>query len=119
MKFHKKSKLNFLLKHSLPFCFQIRIHALVCVGKLVSSFDKWFVQDEVLPFLEKIACKEPGVLMGILGIYKTVLTSDKIGKKSLSCINDGLVVAKLNINSLIECLKTKLHLWFGFALFKS
>jgi len=67
-----------LMHHS----FQIRIHALVCVGKLVPSFDKWFVQDEVLPFLEKIACKEPGVLMGILGVYKTVLDSDKIGKKS-------------------------------------
>ena len=69
-----------MCSNKFKFYFQIRIHALVCVGKLVNSFDKWFVQDEVLPFLEKISCKEPGVLMGILGIYQTVLKSDKLGK---------------------------------------
>ncbi|XP_078482866.1 SCY1-like protein 2 [Ciona intestinalis] len=57
----------------------IRIKALVCLGKLLPVFDKWYVQDEILPFLQKISSREPGILMAILGIYKTALTSDKLG----------------------------------------
>lgn len=47
---------------------------------MVTHFDKWFIQDEVLSFLSRIPSKEPGVLMAILGVYQTVLTSDKLGK---------------------------------------
>uniref|UniRef100_H2ZDH0 Protein kinase domain-containing protein n=1 Tax=Ciona savignyi TaxID=51511 RepID=H2ZDH0_CIOSA len=57
----------------------IRIKALVCIGKLLPNFDKWFIQDEILPFLHKLTSREPGILMAILGIYKTTLTHDKLG----------------------------------------
>ncbi|XP_014248964.1 SCY1-like protein 2 [Cimex lectularius] len=56
----------------------IRVNCLLCIGKLLDSLDKWLVMDEVLPFLPEIPSKEPAVLMGILGIYKLVLTNKKM-----------------------------------------
>lgn len=46
---------------------QVRVNSLVCVGKILEYLDKWFVLDEILPFLQQIPSKEPAVLMGILG----------------------------------------------------
>nr|CAB3265906.1 SCY1-like protein 2 [Phallusia mammillata] len=57
----------------------IRIHALVCIGKIIPNFDRWFVQDEVLPALHKITSREPGILMAMLGVYQTALKTDKLG----------------------------------------
>uniref|UniRef100_A0A1B6KRA0 Protein kinase domain-containing protein n=1 Tax=Graphocephala atropunctata TaxID=36148 RepID=A0A1B6KRA0_9HEMI len=56
----------------------VRVNCLVCVGKLLEHLDKWLVLDEVLPFLPQIPSREPAVLMGILGIYKLVLTHKKM-----------------------------------------
>lgn len=56
----------------------MRVNCLVCVGKLLEHLDKWLVMDEVLPFLPQIPSREPAVLMGILGIYKLVLTHKKM-----------------------------------------
>ena len=39
----------------------------MCLGKILEYLDKWFVIDEVLPFLQQIPSREPAVLMGILG----------------------------------------------------
>ncbi len=47
--------------------FQVRVNSLVCLGKILEYLDKWFVIDEILPFLQQIPSKEPAVLMGILG----------------------------------------------------
>ncbi|KAL1138476.1 hypothetical protein AAG570_008539 [Ranatra chinensis] len=56
----------------------VRVNCLVCVGKLLDNLDKWVVLDEVLPFLPSIPSREPAVLMGILGIYKLVLSHKKM-----------------------------------------
>ncbi|RZF40005.1 hypothetical protein LSTR_LSTR002408 [Laodelphax striatellus] len=55
----------------------VRVNCLVCIGKLLEHLDKWLVLDEILPFLPQIPSREPAVLMGILGIYKLVLTHKK------------------------------------------
>uniref|UniRef100_UPI00358F0628 SCY1-like protein 2 n=1 Tax=Myxine glutinosa TaxID=7769 RepID=UPI00358F0628 len=57
----------------------VRVNALVCMGKLLQHLDKWFVLDEVLPFLQLIPSKEPAVLMAILGIYKCTFSHKKLG----------------------------------------
>lgn len=43
------------------------MNSLVCLGKILEYLDKWFVLDDILPFLQQIPSKEPAVLMGILG----------------------------------------------------
>lgn len=48
---------------------QVRVNSLVCLGKILEYLDKWFVLDDILPFLQQIPSKEPAVLMGILGNY--------------------------------------------------
>lgn len=57
----------------------VRVNSLVCMGKILEFLDKWFVIDEVLPFLQQIPSREPAVLMGILGIYKCTFTHKKLG----------------------------------------
>ncbi|XP_032815884.2 SCY1-like protein 2 [Petromyzon marinus] len=57
----------------------VRVNALVCLGKLLEHMDKWYVLDEILPFLQQIPSKEPAVLMGILGIYKCTFSHKKLG----------------------------------------
>ena len=44
----------------------------MCIGKMMSGMDKWFVIDEVLPMLLDIPSKEPAVLMGSLGKVLTL-----------------------------------------------
>ena len=46
---------------------QVRVNCLLCLGQLLDHMDKWFVLDEILPFLQKIPTREPAVLMSILG----------------------------------------------------
>ncbi|XP_045322334.1 SCY1-like protein 2 isoform X6 [Leopardus geoffroyi] len=57
----------------------VRVNSLVCLGKILEYLDKWFVLDDILPFLQQIPSKEPAVLMGILGIYKCTFTHKKLG----------------------------------------
>ncbi|XP_029455593.1 SCY1-like protein 2 [Rhinatrema bivittatum] len=57
----------------------VRVNALVCLGKILEYLDKWYVLDEILPFLQQIPSREPAVLMGILGIYKCTFTHKKLG----------------------------------------
>ncbi|MGH0173648.1 UNVERIFIED_CONTAM: hypothetical protein FKN15_065739 [Acipenser sinensis] len=58
---------------------QVRVNSLVCLGKILEYLDKWFVIDEILPFLQEIPSREPAVLMGVLGIYKCTFTHKKLG----------------------------------------
>ncbi|XP_077994616.1 SCY1-like protein 2 [Glandiceps talaboti] len=77
------------MKHSIvprikTLCLQtdllsVRVHCLVCVGRLLEYMDKWFVLDEIFPLLAQIPSKEPPVLMAMLGIYKTTLEHKKLG----------------------------------------
>lgn len=46
---------------------KVRVNSLVCLGKILEYLDKWFVIDEILPFLQQIPSREPAVLMGMLG----------------------------------------------------
>uniref|UniRef100_A0A8C6XCH6 SCY1 like pseudokinase 2 n=1 Tax=Naja naja TaxID=35670 RepID=A0A8C6XCH6_NAJNA len=57
----------------------VRVNSLVCLGKILEYLDKWFVLDDILPFLQQIPSKEPAVLMGILGIYKCTFSHKKLG----------------------------------------
>ncbi|XP_053319464.1 SCY1-like protein 2 isoform X2 [Spea bombifrons] len=57
----------------------VRVNSLVCLGKILEYLDKWYVLDEILPFLQQIPSKESAVLMGILGIYKCTFTHKKLG----------------------------------------
>ncbi|XP_061108574.1 SCY1-like protein 2 [Conger conger] len=57
----------------------VRVNSLVCLGKILEYLDKWFVIDEILPFLLQIPSREPAVLMGILGIYKCTFSHKKLG----------------------------------------
>ena len=50
----------------------VRIAALVCLGKLMAVMDKWLVQDTMFPLLEKMTARDPGTLMGMLGIVSEV-----------------------------------------------
>lgn len=50
----------------------VMINGLVCLGKLMNVMDKWLVQESLLPMVEKIQSREPGVLMAMLGIYDEV-----------------------------------------------
>uniref|UniRef100_A0AAQ5X4H9 Protein kinase domain-containing protein n=1 Tax=Amphiprion ocellaris TaxID=80972 RepID=A0AAQ5X4H9_AMPOC len=58
---------------------RVRVNSLVCLGKILEYLDKWFVIDEILPFLQQIPSREPAVLMGILGIYKCTFSHKKLG----------------------------------------
>ncbi|XP_068128911.1 SCY1-like protein 2 [Hyperolius riggenbachi] len=57
----------------------VRVNSLVCLGKILEYLDKWFVLDEIIPFLQQIPSREPAVLMGVLGIYKCTFTHKKLG----------------------------------------
>uniref|UniRef100_A0A8C5N8Q8 Protein kinase domain-containing protein n=1 Tax=Gouania willdenowi TaxID=441366 RepID=A0A8C5N8Q8_GOUWI len=57
----------------------VRVNSLVCLGKILEYLDKWFVIDEILPFLQQIPSREPAVLMGILGIFKCTFSHKKLG----------------------------------------
>jgi SCY1-like protein 2 len=46
---------------------QIRVNALVCMGKLVPTLEKWMIAEQILPALTRIQSREPGVLMAVLG----------------------------------------------------
>ncbi|KAM7367179.1 hypothetical protein PAMP_015101 [Pampus punctatissimus] len=83
----------------------VRVNSLVCLGKILEYLDKWFVIDEILPFLQQIPSREPAVLMGILGIYKCTFTHKKLGipkehlaSKSLPHLVSLSIDNNLNLN---------------------
>lgn len=57
----------------------VRIESLVCLGRLLPSFDKWIMQESIIPFLLKLPSREPGVLMAFFGILKMALEDKKYG----------------------------------------
>lgn len=57
----------------------VRVNCLLCIGQLMDHMDKWYVLDEILPFLHKIPTREPAVLMSILGIHKVAFEGSKLG----------------------------------------
>lgn len=45
----------------------IKVNSLLCVGKLLEYFDKWFALDEIIPFLTQIPSRDPAVMMAMIG----------------------------------------------------
>ncbi|KAM9845694.1 SCY1-like protein 2 [Aulostomus maculatus] len=83
----------------------VRVNSLVCLGKILEYLDKWYVIEEILPFLQQIPSREPAVLMGILGIYKCTFTHKKLGipkehlaSKSLPHLVSLSIDNNLNLN---------------------
>eukprot|EP00118_Oscarella_pearsei_P002048 m.9311 g.9311 ORF g.9311 m.9311 type:complete len:1208 (+) comp21266_c0_seq1:2-3625(+) len=58
---------------------KVRINVLVCVAKILDVMDKWMVLEEILPMLEAMPSKEPGVLMSMLGVLKECTNHKKLG----------------------------------------
>ena len=46
---------------------QIRVNALVCLGKMLENLDKYAVLDDIIPLMNQIPSREPPTLMAILG----------------------------------------------------
>jgi SCY1-like protein 2 len=57
----------------------LRVKCLVAVAKMLDSLDKHIIHDHILPLLQQIPSREPGVLMAILGIYHAVMKNRKLG----------------------------------------
>lgn len=47
----------------------IKVNSLICLGKLLEYFDKWFALDEIIPFLTQIPSRDPAVMMAIIGKF--------------------------------------------------
>ena len=52
---------------------QLRVKCLVAVGKMLDSLDKLIIHEHILPLLQQIPSREPGVLMAVLGTYTYIL----------------------------------------------
>ncbi|XP_041365074.1 SCY1-like protein 2 [Gigantopelta aegis] len=57
----------------------VRVNCLLCLGKMLEQMDKWYVLDEIIPYLGQIPSREPAVLMSILGILKVTMSHPKLG----------------------------------------
>lgn len=45
----------------------VKVNSLICLGKLLEFFDKWFALDEIIPFLTQIPSRDPAVVMAVIG----------------------------------------------------
>ncbi|XP_012054703.1 PREDICTED: SCY1-like protein 2 [Atta cephalotes] len=58
----------------------VRVNCLLCLAKMLPSFDRWLIFDQILPFLQEVPHSgEPAILMAIIGIYRMLLTHSKLG----------------------------------------
>ncbi|KAL3317700.1 hypothetical protein Ciccas_003647 [Cichlidogyrus casuarinus] len=57
----------------------VKLAVLICIGKLLQSADKWFVIDDILPFLPDLRSRDPAILMAIYGLYRIILNHRKLG----------------------------------------
>ncbi|ESO03808.1 hypothetical protein HELRODRAFT_191964 [Helobdella robusta] len=56
-----------------------KLNALACLDRLIDSFDKMTVLEEVLPFLTEITCSDVDITMAIIAIYRHLLSDRKYG----------------------------------------
>ena len=68
----------------------VRVNCLVCLGKVLEYLDRWFVQDDILPFTKTIPSHEPAVLMAILGMYQVTLENPKLGMSKDTMASKGI-----------------------------
>lgn len=57
----------------------VKVNSLICLGKMLEYFDKWFALDEIIPFLTQIPSRDPAVMMAIIGIFKLIMGHKKLG----------------------------------------
>lgn len=57
----------------------VKVNCLLCLGKLLEFYDKWFALDEIIPFLTQIPSRDPAVVMAVIGIFKLVMSHKKLG----------------------------------------
>uniref|UniRef100_A0A8B9HA95 SCY1 like pseudokinase 2 n=1 Tax=Astyanax mexicanus TaxID=7994 RepID=A0A8B9HA95_ASTMX len=76
----------------------VRVNSLVCLGKILEYLDKWFVIDEILPFLQQIPSREPAVLMGILASLFTGIPKEHLAGKSVPHLVSISIDNNLNLN---------------------
>ncbi|KAJ8686700.1 hypothetical protein QAD02_022494 [Eretmocerus hayati] len=58
----------------------VRVNCLLCLSKILENLDSWVVREEILPFLQQTPCSgEPAILMPLIGIFRLILTSSKLG----------------------------------------
>ncbi|XP_060840566.1 SCY1-like protein 2 isoform X1 [Rhopalosiphum padi] len=97
----------------------VRVKCLVCIGKLIEYLDRWLVLDDIIPFLPQIPSKDPAVIMGILGVYRIILSHKKmyITKETMAlsilpflipmCIENTLTLNQFNV--LISIVKEMIN----------
>lgn len=51
----------------------VRIKCLLCMSKTFHVLDKWTVQERMIPCLQMIPSREPGVLMSMLGVFHEMI----------------------------------------------
>uniref|UniRef100_A0A182T6C3 SCY1-like protein 2 n=1 Tax=Anopheles maculatus TaxID=74869 RepID=A0A182T6C3_9DIPT len=65
----------------------VRVKCLLCLGQLAAKIDKWVMIDDIVSYLPSVNCREPAVIMAIVGVYKISFTTDGLGipKDVLAC----------------------------------
>uniref|UniRef100_A0A182M7S2 Protein kinase domain-containing protein n=1 Tax=Anopheles culicifacies TaxID=139723 RepID=A0A182M7S2_9DIPT len=65
----------------------VRVKCLLCLGQLAAKIDKWVMIDDIVSYLPSVNCREPAVIMAIVGVYKVSFTTDGLGipKDVLAC----------------------------------
>lgn len=58
----------------------VKVNSLICLGKLLEFFDKWFALDEIIPFLTQIPSRDPAVVMAVIGYYQHEILTTHFSK---------------------------------------
>ena len=74
---------NNILPRLLAVCLEtnslsLRINCLITMNKLLDLLDKWTVVERLMPTLEQIPSREPGVLMALLGVFDSLVKHKKL-----------------------------------------
>uniref|UniRef100_A0A182JHL9 Uncharacterized protein n=1 Tax=Anopheles atroparvus TaxID=41427 RepID=A0A182JHL9_ANOAO len=65
----------------------VRVKCLLCLGQLATKIDKWVMIDDIVAYLPSVNCREPAVIMAIVGVYKITFVTEGLGipKDVLAC----------------------------------
>ena len=77
------------------------MNCLLCLGQLMDHMDKWFVLDEILPFLHKIPTREPAVLMSMLG--ENSLKLEKTSESHAVCLLVKFINTFVTVLLMVLC----------------
>ncbi|KRY69062.1 SCY1-like protein 2 [Trichinella pseudospiralis] len=53
----------------------VKVNALLCIGSIVNSLERWMIMEILIPTLARINSHEPGVLMVLLGIFQVIFNN--------------------------------------------